>query len=204
MQIRLTVVDPQAQGSPARGRTASCDVLVTAPAGTALAAVASALASAVSGSDGPVALYAGAERLDDRRSTLGEPPLTDGAVLSLGGPAAPEPHPELDDAPTRLHVVAGPDAGGVHLLHGGEIRVGRSAGADVPLDDPDVSRLHCAVTVAADGRVAVADLGSTNGSTLDGARLGARPVRFAPGALLRIGESALRLAPAGGPGARVR
>ncbi|WP_143569462.1 hypothetical protein, partial [Streptomyces acidiscabies] len=43
MQIRLTVVDPQAPVSEARGRTASSDVLVTAPAGTALAAVASAL-----------------------------------------------------------------------------------------------------------------------------------------------------------------
>ncbi|WP_251062604.1 FHA domain-containing protein, partial [Streptomyces sp. ISL-24] len=217
MQIRLTVVDPLAPPSPklpasrehgaspsARGRAASCDVLVTAPAGTALAAVASALASAVSGGDGPVVLYAGAERLDDRRSTLGEPPLTDGAVLSLGAPAAPEPHPELDDAPTQLHVVAGPDAGGVHLLHGGEIRIGRSADADVPLDDPDVSRLHCVVTVTADGRVSVADLGSTNGTTLDGSRVTTHPVRFGPGALLRIGESALRLTPAGGPGARVR
>ncbi|WP_370268721.1 FHA domain-containing protein [Streptomyces sp. V4I8] len=204
MQIRLTVVDPLAPPAPARGRAASCDVLVTAPAGTALAAVASALASAVSGGDGPVVLYADAERLDDRRSTLGEPPLIDGAVLSLGAPPAPEPHPELDDAPTQLQVVAGPDAGGVHLLHGGEIRIGRSAEADVPLDDPDVSRLHCAVTVAADGRVSVADLGSTNGTTLDGTRVTTSPVRFAPGALLRIGESALRLAPAGGPGARVR
>ncbi|MFE6178583.1 FHA domain-containing protein [Streptomyces sp. NPDC056464] len=215
MQIRLTVVDPLAQPAPARGRATSCDVLVTAPAGTALAAVASALASAVSGDGGtsrgseaergggPAVLYAGTERLDDRRSTLGEPPLIDGAVLSLGAPAAPEPHPELDDAPTQLHVVAGPDAGGVHLLHGGEIRIGRSADADVPLDDPDVSRLHCAVTVGADGRVSVADLGSTNGTTLDGARLTTRPVRFTPGALLRIGESALRLTPAGGPGARV-
>ncbi|MDC0772655.1 FHA domain-containing protein [Streptomyces sp. HD] len=204
MQIRLTVVDPLAPPAPARGRAASCDVLVTAPAGTALSAVASALASAVSGGDGPVVLYAGSERLDDRRSTLGEPPLTDGAVLALGAPPAPEPHPELDDAPTQLHVVAGPDAGGVHLLHGGEIRIGRSADADVPLDDPDVSRLHCAVTVAADGRVSVADLGSTNGTTLDGSGVTTRPVRFAPGSLLRIGESALRLAPAGGPGARVR
>ncbi|AZQ35144.1 FHA domain-containing protein [Streptomyces cyaneochromogenes] len=204
MQIRLTVVDPLASPAPARGRAASCDVLVTAPAGTALATVASALASAVSGGDGPIVLYAGTERLDDHRSTLGEPPLIDGAVLSLGAPPAPEPHPELDDAPTQLHVVAGPDAGGVHLLHGGEIRIGRSADADVPLDDPDVSRFHCAVTVAADGRVSVADLGSTNGTTLDGTGVTTRPVRFAPGALLRIGESALRLTPAAGPGARVR
>ncbi|MEU3254910.1 FHA domain-containing protein [Streptomyces sp. NPDC006997] len=201
MQIRLTVVDPQGPPPEARGRAASCDVLVTAPAGTALSAVASALASAVS--DGPAVLYAGAERLDAQRCTLGEPPLVDGAVLSVGAPAEPEPHPELADAPARLDVVAGPDAGGVHLLHGGEVRVGRSADADVPLDDPDVSRLHCAVTLSADGRVTVADLGSTNGTALDGARVTARPVRFTPGALLRIGESTLRLAPAGGLGARV-
>ncbi|MFI6933487.1 FtsK/SpoIIIE domain-containing protein [Streptomyces sp. NPDC050287] len=204
MQIRLTVVDPQGPPDRARGRAASCDVLVTAPAGTALAAVASALASAVSAGDSPLVLYAGGERLDDRRCTLGEPPLIDGAVLSLGTPGEPEAHPELDDAPTQLHVIAGPDAGGVHLLHGGQIHIGRSADADVPLDDPDVSRLHCAVTVAADGQVSVADLNSTNGTTLDGTRVSTRPVRFAPGALLRLGESALRLTPAGGPGARVR
>ncbi|MGW5639540.1 FHA domain-containing protein, partial [Streptomyces sp. NPDC003832] len=204
MQIRLTVVDPLGP-PPAAGRdhATSCDVLVTAPAGTALSAVASALASTVSAGEGPVVVYAGAERLDGARCTLGEPPLVDGAVLSLGAPAEPEAHPEVDDAPTQLHVVAGPDAGGVHLLHGGRINIGRSAEADVPLDDPDVSRLHCAVTVAGDGRVSVADLGSTNGTTLDGARVGTSPVRLAPGALLRIGESALRLAPAGGPGARV-
>ncbi|MFI1000846.1 FHA domain-containing protein [Streptomyces galbus] len=208
MQIRLTVVDPLGPpASEARGRAASRDVLVTAPAGTALAAVASALATAVSGETsapgGAVVLYAGVERLDVQRCTLGEPPLVDGAVLSLGAPADPEPHPEVADAPARLDVVAGPDAGGVHLLHGGQVRVGRSADADVPLDDPDVSRLHCAVTLAADGRVTVADLGSTNGTTLDGTRVPARPVRFAPGALLRIGESTLRLAPPGGPGTPV-
>ncbi|WP_030224881.1 FHA domain-containing protein [Streptomyces sp. NRRL WC-3626] len=205
MQIRLTVVDPLGSSSPARERAASCDVLVTAPAGTALAAVASALASAVAGGDGssgtPV-LYAGDLRLDAQRCTLGEPPLIDGAVLAVGAPGEPEPHPELDGTPTRLHVVAGPDAGGVHLLHGGEIRIGRSADADVPLDDPDVSRLHCAVTVAPDGGVSVADLDSTNGTTLDGRRVGPRPIRLTPGALLRIGESALRLTPAAGPRAR--
>ncbi|MFD6289327.1 FHA domain-containing protein [Streptomyces sp. NPDC060205] len=192
MQIRLTVVDPL--GTRPDGRPASCDVLVTAPAGTALAAVASGLASAVGG-EGPGVLYADAERLDAQRCTLGEPPLMDGAVLSLGSPA--QPGPDVDPAAAQLRVVAGPDAGGVHLLHGGRIDIGRSADADVPLDDPDVSRLHCAVTVAADGHVSVADLGSTNGTVLDGRRVGEHPVRFAPGALLRVGESALLLAPAG-------
>ncbi|MFH9722445.1 FtsK/SpoIIIE domain-containing protein [Streptomyces sp. NPDC017254] len=195
MQIRLTVLAPYA----GHGAGRACDVLVTAPAGTALAAVASNLAAAVTGPDtsasGTTVLYAGAERLDGRRCVLGEPPLVDGAVLSL---QVPGPDERADETATaRLHVVAGPDAGGVHLLHGGPIRIGRSADADVPLDDPDVSRAHCTVTVGEDGRVTVADRGSTNGTTLDGAPVGDRPVRFLPGALLRLGESALRLT---GPG----
>ncbi|MBT2442155.1 FHA domain-containing protein [Streptomyces sp. ISL-36] len=198
MQIRLTVLAPHA----GHGAGRACDVLVTAPAGTALSAVASALATAVAGPDastsGTTVLYAGRERLDTRRCALGEPPLVDGAVLTLQVPGEDERLGE--EAQARLHVVAGPDAGGVHLLHGGPIRVGRSLDADVPLDDPDVSRVHCTVTVGGDGRITVADLGSTNGTTLDGAAVGARPVRLLPGALLRLGESALRLAEPGGCG----
>ncbi|MFH7597247.1 FHA domain-containing protein [Streptomyces racemochromogenes] len=209
MQIRLTVLGSRG-GHPAASAPAGCDVLVTAPAGTALAAVASGLAATVGGPDTPastaggtprgtVVLYAGSRRLDPHRAVLGEPPLVDGAVLTLHVPA-PDADALGDDglgAP-QLHVVAGPDAGGVHLLHPGSVRIGRSADADVPLDDPDVSRLHCTVTVMPDGRVAVADLGSTNGTTLDGAPVGVRAVPLAPGALLRIGESTLRLAPGGG------
>ena len=194
MQIRLTVLGPRSGHT-----TRACDVLVTAPAGTALASVAGALAASVAGAgadtgggSGPVVLFAGAERLDPQRAAIGEPPLIDGAVLSLQGPG-PAPAHGLPHGPARLRVISGPDAGGVHLLHGGQIRIGRSADADVPLDDPDVSRLHCAVTVEPDGSVLVADLHSTNGTAVDGTDLGEQPVPLRPGALLRIGESALAL-----------
>uniref|UniRef100_UPI00211B701C hypothetical protein n=1 Tax=Streptomyces caniscabiei TaxID=2746961 RepID=UPI00211B701C len=63
MQIRLTVVDPLGPPSEPRGRATACDVLVTAPAGTALAAVASGLASAVG--------EGGAERLERSREVGG-------------------------------------------------------------------------------------------------------------------------------------
>ncbi|BBA97666.1 hypothetical protein RVR_3517 [Actinacidiphila reveromycinica] len=214
MQIRLTVLGPRGSGRAARG----CDVLVTAPAGTTLGAVAGALASAAGtarpggrASGAPVALYAGTGRLAPT-AVLGAPPLVDGALLSLHAPA--EQHgdqgqhgdhgqygrfgqygrPPADLA--ALHVVGGPDAGGVHLLQGGQAAVGRSADADVPLDDPDVSRLHCEIAVGSDGTVTVADLGSTNGTTLSGRPVGVHPLPFAPGALLRIGESTLGLTPA--------
>ncbi|MDI3389406.1 FHA domain-containing protein [Streptomyces sp. B-S-A8] len=194
MQIRLSVLGPPGGRTPQSGQGApprACDVLVTAPTGTALAAVASGLAAAAGIPDGPAVVYAGTDRLDAATATLGEPPLVDGAVLSLQGPA--EAAPSLAGSTARLHVVAGPDAGGVHLLHGGRISIGRAADADVPLDDPDVSRLHCAVTVGEDGRVSVADLDSTNGTSVDGRPVTDRPVRLSPGALLRIGESTLRL-----------
>ncbi|MFH8633779.1 FtsK/SpoIIIE domain-containing protein [Streptomyces lydicus] len=201
MQIRLTVLGPRSGHT-----TRACDVLVTAPAGTALAAVAGSLAASVAGSgadvggaggSGPVVLYAGTERLDPQRAALGEPPLIDGAVLTLQGPG-PAPAHGLPHGTARLRVVSGPDAGGVHLLHGGQIRIGRSADADVPLDDPDVSRLHCAVTVEPDGAVYVADLRSTNGTAVDGTGLDEQPAPLRPGALLRIGESTLRVQSAPG------
>ncbi|MER7793833.1 FHA domain-containing protein [Streptomyces sp. NPDC097640] len=217
MQIRLTVLGPRSAhpgrpGQPAPGHVhagpCAVDVLITAPAGTALASVTGSLATVLAaagcdtgGGSGAAVLYAGAERLDAQRCALGEPPLVDGAVLALNTPADPHRYPgypglpeaAAPDAAVRLDVVAGPDAGGVHLLHGGQVRIGRSAEADVPLDDPDVSRIHCAVTVADDGRVTIADLGSTNGTAVDGAPVGPRAVPLPPEALLRIGESALRL-----------
>ncbi|WP_327290914.1 FtsK/SpoIIIE domain-containing protein [Streptomyces sp. NBC_01198] len=214
MQIRLTVLGPRS-GRAARGS----DVLVTAPAGTVLGSVAGALASAAgSGQPGrsagsSVALYVGQDRVPPT-AVLGVPPLVDGAVLSLhastGRPGEPHDHgqygsfgeygrPSAEVA--RLLVVGGPDAGGVHLLPGGRATIGRSADADVPLDDPDVSRLHCEVAFGPDGGLTVADLGSTNGTTLSGRAVGAQPVPLPPGALLHLGESTLRLDPAGSPAA---
>ncbi|WP_333771773.1 FHA domain-containing protein, partial [Streptomyces sp. IBSBF 2435] len=214
MQIRLTVLGPRS-GRAARGS----DVLVTAPAGTVLGSVAGALASAAgSGQPGrsagsSVALYVGQDRVPPT-AVLGVPPLVDGAVLSLhaapGRPGEAHGHgqygsfgeagrPSAEVA--RLLVVGGPDAGGVHLLPGGRATIGRSADADVPLDDPDVSRLHCEVAFGPDGGLTVADLGSTNGTTLGGRAVGPQPVPLPPGALLHLGESTLRLDPADSPAA---
>ena len=159
----------------------------------------------------PVVVYAGTERLDPHRQIIGEPPLLDGAMVSLHGPVMPAALPAhgaavsaYGSAKARLHVVAGPDAGGIHLLQGGKVHLGRSAEADVPLDDPDVSRLHCAVTVTDGGAVTVTDLGSTNGTSVDGSPVGPQPVLFRPGSTLRIGETAVRLEGASGAAQALR
>ncbi|MGP3970745.1 FHA domain-containing protein [Streptomyces sp. 6N223] len=209
IQIRVTVLgQPGGRGAPGEpGGRGGADVQLTAPENTPLADVLSGLsAAAAPGSGTPAALFCGDLRLDPRRALLGHPPLVDGAVLAFDRPVAmPVPEP----VPARLLVVSGPDAGGVHLLRGGEVRIGRSARADVPIDDPDVSRLHCSVSLGENGSVTVTDLGSTNGTLLGGEPVVGGPVRVPLGAALRLGETTLRLvsggasagvSAAGGPG----
>ncbi|WP_236654767.1 FHA domain-containing protein, partial [Streptacidiphilus anmyonensis] len=207
MQIRLTVLGPR-ESAPTSGASSAhaaapaADVLVSAPVGTTLGSVAAALAGAVGARPGAragraathVHLYAQGRRLDER-AVLGHPPLIDGVVLRLDAPD-PDDAAEPAGSSAALHVVAGPDAGGIHLLHPGRVVVGRSVEADVPVDDPDVSRFHLALDVAEDGRVTVSDSGSTNGTVLEGSPVGAEPRAVAPGTLIELGESALRVVPA--------
>lgn len=54
--------------------------------------------------------------------------------------------------------------------------IGRSTGAQFIVDAPLVSRLHCQLTATADG-LQVKDLGSTNGTFVNGKRITASSLR---------------------------
>ncbi|MCO6418622.1 SpoIIE family protein phosphatase [Siccirubricoccus sp. KC 17139] len=71
------------------------------------------------------------------------------------------------------------------LLGPAPLRIGRVAGNDLVLPAPEVSRNH-AVLRLVEGRAVLADLGSTNGSMVDGVRIAA-PVALGPGARIGIG-----------------
>jgi class 3 adenylate cyclase len=72
----------------------------------------------------------------------------------------------------------------------GPLEIGREC-RGVLLADPQVSRRHLVIDTA-DGAVSVADLGSTNGSTIDGVPLRA-PTLLGPGQVVRCGETTIRL-----------
>jgi len=55
--------------------------------------------------------------------------------------------------------------------------IGRTAGNAVQLDDQSVSRLHCSLTLKATGQLLIADLGSANGTTVNGQSLTASEAR---------------------------
>ena len=72
-------------------------------------------------------------------------------------------------------------------LEAGAVKtIGRAKRADFCVDAPLVSRLHCRVSAAADGAVHVVDLGSTNGTWIDGETIGR--ATLAEGHILRVGR----------------
>jgi len=91
----------------------------------------------------------------------------------------------------RLEVVAGVDAGKVIELAQPTIMIGR-AGADLVLNDPKVSGLHCELRLQADG-YRIRDLGSTNGTHVKGVRI--VDGFIAPGSTIQIGKSAITFDP---------
>jgi S-DNA-T family DNA segregation ATPase FtsK/SpoIIIE len=122
----------------------------------------------------------------------------DGVLIGLG--AAPPDMLGHDLPPgLQLHVIGGPDAGRAYAVQDGTLVLGRGSADVVELDDPRVSRRHAALNVS-EGTVSVEDLGSRNGTTVDGV-LVAGPVGLELGQLLRIGDSLLTLVQASDPDA---
>ncbi|ACU53063.1 FHA domain containing protein [Acidimicrobium ferrooxidans DSM 10331] len=83
-----------------------------------------------------------------------------------------------------------PDGAPVELGPGSYI-IGRQSGADVRIDDNRVSRRHAEVTIA-EGTATVTDLGSTNGTFVNGERV-ARPTELQAGDVLRLGAVEVRV-----------
>jgi pSer/pThr/pTyr-binding forkhead associated (FHA) protein len=72
------------------------------------------------------------------------------------------------------------------ILPNGVKTIGRAAGADFIVDAALVSRVHCRVTVSADGDLEVKDLDSTNGTFVNGSRVSI--ARLIPGDRIQVGR----------------
>lgn len=79
-------------------------------------------------------------------------------------------------------------------LTGGVFEIGRSSKCDLTIDQDSVSRHHARIARSRDGHYTVADLGSTNGTYVNGIQID-RPRRLAPGDVVRVGETDLRFEP---------
>ncbi|HEV2784760.1 MAG TPA: FHA domain-containing protein, partial [Solirubrobacteraceae bacterium] len=124
--------------------------------------------------------------------------LLTGDVVSLTGPVAARSVPSLGSgAPAVMFVVMGGPSAGLRLgLAPGRYVVGRDASADVTVDDASLSRRHFAVEVDAAGRCQVSDLGSSNGTSIEGVGLAAEAAHpVAPGQAVEAGRSTFACGP---------
>jgi len=107
----------------------------------------------------------------------------------------PFPHDELDPGQGLLLVKRGPNAGSTFLLEKDSTSVGRAPESDVFLDDVTVSRRHAQIMRRPDGSFSVSDLGSLNGTYVNGEQVD--ETRLAGGDEVQIGMFKLMFFAAG-------
>jgi hypothetical protein len=98
--------------------------------------------------------------------------ISPGAARAAGFGSAPLPAPPAREGPRHLHVLQSPvfGAGARVVLHE-DVVFGRSPGCDVVLEGDDTASGRHARVFHRDGMVLVEDLGSTNGTFVNGERL---------------------------------
>ncbi|MEU1003440.1 FHA domain-containing protein [Streptomyces tibetensis] len=117
----------------------------------------------------------------------------DGPRMTLTGrpaPAAPRPErPSAVSMPAHTGTYRQPTT--VRPLPSRTVRIGRATDNDLVIDDLVVSRRHAELRALADGTYEITDLGSHNGTYLNGSRVTSAPV--GPGDIVGIGHSAFCL-----------
>jgi predicted Zn finger-like uncharacterized protein len=115
-------------------------------------------------------------RANSANSTLKLPPADDGLKLPT-------------EKNVVLAVMSGPAKGEVFRLTQPRVVLGRK-GADIPLNDPEISRQHCLLEVR-ETYLNLKDMDSTNGTFFEEERV--RAAMLQDGAEFRIGESLIRI-----------
>ncbi len=95
----------------------------------------------------------------------------------------------------KLVIVDGPNRGREFPLHDGENVLGRTNETEIELPSTKVSRRHAAIVVEG-GQVEIADLGSSNGTFMNGKKVSRSPIP--PGAKIIVGEYVLQVVNGGG------
>jgi pSer/pThr/pTyr-binding forkhead associated (FHA) protein len=117
-------------------------------------------------------------------------PARAAAARPAGRPTAPTAPRKTRSQPREL-VVHTPEGAPRVLPLDGEVRIGRAATCTIQLSDSYVSEQHARIFRQGDGWV-VADMGSTNGTYLNQAKV-TSPAPLAPGDQLGIGKTVVEV-----------
>lgn len=108
------------------------------------------------------------------------------AVLAVREPPAPAERPSAVRTPSATGTFRQPTS--VRPLPARTVRIGRAADNDLVVDDLVVSRRHAELRVLPDGRYEIVDLGSHNGTYLNGQPVARAPL--SPGDIVGVGHRA--------------
>jgi len=105
---------------------------------------------------------------------------------------------QAKEAQACLIVIRGDRPGHKYPLHQDSLIMGRDPSTDISLNDPSISRKHAEITQK-DGKVFIADLGSSNGTSINSRKLTAgEKVLLAKEDIIQLGQSlVLKYLPAG-------
>lgn len=94
------------------------------------------------------------------------PPMAPPAPQYQAAPQAPA-------SPLKLRAQGGPFNGRVFDIPGGRVSIGRAIDNDLVFDDPSLSRKHAVVHTIGPDRIELQDLGSSNGTWVNGRKIDA-------------------------------
>jgi len=121
------------------------------------------------------------------QQTTSEAQLPGGEERKTGKVSAPQMPPGKR---LSLAVINGPDAGSVYRIEKPKVTIGRT-GADLALNDSEISRAHAAVEIR-DTTYLLEDLKSTNGTLVEGAKI-TGPTELQNHSEFQVGGSTLML-----------
>lgn len=101
--------------------------------------------------------------------------------------AMPDAKPTKTMMAGNVTILTGHDPGAVFDIKPGNTDMGRSPEVDIPIGDAGLSRRHARI-ISQDGNYFIEDLGSTNGTYLNGVRLTERK-KLENGARIQVGET---------------
>ncbi|MFW5714536.1 MAG: FHA domain-containing protein, partial [Brevefilum sp.] len=93
----------------------------------------------------------------------------------------------MADLDYQLTMRSGPKPGKTYPIEQEELLLGRDMENDIAISDPEVSRRHARFYLE-NSNIYVEDLGSTNGTFLNGERISS-PQQLRPGDVITLGES---------------
>jgi len=119
------------------------------------------------------------------------------AILGLDQETINRELQKAKEQPGCLILIRGTPQGHRFFITSDEMTIGRDPSADIMIGDPSISRKHAKVK-RVDGAVTLEDLGSSNGTSINGKKLEAgKVVTLAKEDLIKLGNSIVKYLPAG-------